>query len=349
MKTVWILAAVLILVAPAPSLDAEGLAGGIAVAVSADGKQLVAGGRNRALYEIDPASLEVKRRAYLGRQIQKMAFSPSGKTLIVESTKVVQWLSAETFAVRKTLENAGRITMVPAAGLLAVNSKARPYSIKLLDIETGEEKASVPYDKMKSVAAFALQPDGKQVAILYGRRRDESEKKVAYKEIPKDLKGPALNVFKQKNDGYTASFAIFDVATGQPVLEKTLWYGAPGGGNIAFWNGDKVFVVGYENQNATIDAKGEVAYFELANSYNYARSCDATGAALLTGGLRRGARTTLPDRKAVAFELDKIEGFPEYFKSFDFAADGTGYAGTTASRVVRIGADGVVQASKPIY
>ena len=349
MKKFWILIATLLLTAPGAPVDAEGSAGGLAVAVSSDGAQLVVGGRNRALYELDPVSLEVKRRVYLGRRVQKMAFAPSGKALWVESSDVVQFLSAKTLTVTNTIPKAGRLTAVPAAGLVAVDSKARPYAIKLFDIESGAEKATVPYDKMKSVAAFALSPDGKQVAILYGRKRTDAETKVGYKDVPKDLKGAALNEFKQKHDGYASTFVILDVATGAPVMEKVVWYGSVGGGNIGFWSRNHIYVIGYKNQNARIDTKGAVTYFELANSYNYARRCNADGAVVLTGGLRSGSRTTLPDLKSVAFKLDELPGFPEYFDSFDFAKDGTGFAGTTGARVVRIGADGTIQASQPVF
>ena len=354
MKRLSIFLALLLLV-PAPELNAEGLQGGLAVAISADGKTLVAGGRNRALYELDPTTLAVKRRAHLGRQIMKMAFAPSGKVLIVESTDAVQWVDLATLQPTKTLEKASRITLAPAAGLVGINAKNRPQGVKLLDIETGAEKASVPYDPMIGLSGFALSPDGKQVALLYSRRRDDGEKKVAYKDIPKDLKNAARNEFMLRGDGYTCQFVVVDVASGKPTLEAKTWYGAPDGANIGFLSGGAWHFVGYKNQCVRFDAKGEATYFELTNSadatrsHHYARHASVDGTVLLTGSLRIGARTQMPDRKPVYFELDRLEGFPEYFKSFDLAGDGTAYAGTTAHRVIRIGADGAIQSSQPVY
>jgi hypothetical protein len=108
-------------------------------------------------------------------------------------------------------------------------------------------------------------------------------------------------------------------------------------------------LVGYPNQNARISPEGEVTYFELSNSYNYGLGAQADGSVVLSGGLRDGARTTLPGLEAVAFRLDELPGFPEYFKSFTFAADGTGYAGTSGWRVVRIGPDGALGPIAPVF
>ena len=60
---------------------------------------------------------------------------------------------------------------------------------------------------------------------------------------------------------------------------------------VTFWHGENVYFVCYENQNAKLDAQGEVTYFELENSYNYARQANADGSVILTGGLRDGTRT----------------------------------------------------------
>jgi len=350
-RSLTMLLALILLLAGVPvheGASAGGLTNGHAVAVSADGKRLVAGGTGRALYDLDPSTLEVKRRVYLGRWIQDMVFSKDGATLVVESAKAVQWLKYDTLEPFLTLEGAERLSVAADAGLVAVNERKGTPSIKLYDLGTGKERGAVPYDRRQTMAAFGLSPDGKRLALLYYKKRSEEEKKVGYKEIPKDLKGAALNEFKQRNDGYRAQYQIVDVGTGKPTLDVKLWYAAKGGGNRAYWNGDAVTILAYDNQNVRIDAKGTATYFELGNSYNYAMAADAKGAAFLTGGLRKGTRTTV-DLKATAFELDALEGFPEYFKSFSFAADGSAYAGTTCGRVIRFDAQGAILASVPVY
>lgn len=322
--------------------------GGLAVAVTEDGSRLVAGGDTRALYDLDPVTLAVKRRVHLGRAIVDLAFSKDGKRLVVESTKAIHILDGASLAAVKTLEKYERMSVAAGAGLLAVMDR-RAGMIRVLAMQDGSEKAALDYDRMKSVAAFGLSPDGRRVALLYNRRKDESEAKVAYKEIPKDLKGAALNEFKQRNDGYKARFRLFDVATGKTTLDTKLWYGAPGGGNRVFFHGGHVYVVGYENQNARIDAQGEAGYFELGNGYNYGMAASSDHAVFLTGGLRDGSRTAAGDLQGAAFRLDDLPGFPEYFRSFSLAADGTGFGGTTGYRVVRFKPDGTIEKTAPVF
>ena len=98
-----------------------------------------------------------------------------------------------------------------------------------------------------------------------------------------------------------------------------------------------------------IDPKGEVEYFELSHGYNYARAASADGSVVWTGGLRDGARTKIPGLEAAAFRMDKAPGFPEYYKAFSVADDGTAYAGTTAFRVAHIDAEGKIVKVAPIY
>ena len=339
---------VLLVLAPA-AVEGAGTTSGLAVAVTADGGRVVAGGSNRTLYELDPTTLAVKRRVYFGYQVQQMVFSPSGGSLVIESTGAVHWLDAKTLAVKHVVEDAGYMSIAKGAGLIALNVKVRPYSIKVYDMESGQEKGAVPYGRKRSVAGFGVSNDGKHVAILFTRDKSESEKKVGYKEIPKDLDRTARTAFQLKNDGYTSQFLVVDVASGKPTLDTPLWYSPSGGGLRVYWHGAHMFIVGYKNQNAVVDAKGAATYFELGNSYNYAHRANADGSVILSGGLRSGTRTATEGLKAAPFRLDKMEGFPEYFKSFDTTADGSAFAGTTGWRAVRIGADGKVQAAQPVY
>ena len=322
--------------------------GGLAVAVTADGSRLVAGGDSSALYELDPVSLEVKRRATVGRQVVDLAFTPDGKRLVVETTDALLWVTADTFEVTATVEDVERMSVAGAAGLVAVRA-TKGGTIRILSLADGAEKAAFLYDRMKSIAAFGLKQDGTKLAILYYKKQDPEEAKVDRKEIPPDLKNAALAEFTQKHDGYTAEYAVHEVPTGKVVLEKKLWYAAPGGGNRLFWHGENVLVVSYENQNARIDPAGEATYFELGNSYNYGMAASADGAALLTGGLRAASRTTAEKLEGTAFKLDEIPGFPEYLKNFAFAADGTGFAGTSRWRVVRLKPDATIEKVAPVF
>ncbi len=333
----------------AAPVAADGVTNGLSVAVSRDGAQLVAGGDVRALYELDPETLKVKRRVYLGRRVQEMAFSKDGSVLVVESTKALQWLDAKTLRPTKTEEKMGRMSVASEADLLAVNSTDRTRVIKVLRMTTGEQTAEIPYDRRQSIAAFGISPDGKRLALMYYRRKDESEAVVGYKDIPKDLKDAAKREFQQKHDGYMAQLLVFDVATGKTTLDKKLWYSPKGGGNRVVFAGDAIHVIAYDNQNARVTMAGEVTYFELGNSYNYGVGAAPDGSVVFSGGLRDGNRTVLDGFEATPFRLSEVMGFPEYFKDFDVSADGTGYGGTTAWRIIKISPDGKIAKSKPVY
>jgi hypothetical protein len=321
--------------------------GGLAVAVTPDGKHLVAGGDSRALYVLDPASLAVQARVPLGRAIVDLAFAPDGSALVVESTKAVQVLDTATWKVRATLERRERMSVAPAAGLFAVLSQ-QPAQVQLFSLADGTPRGAVPYDRRQSLAAMGLSPDGQRVAWITSRHADTSEPKVGWKDLPKDLHGAALDEFKQKHDGYVSTLHVVEVAGAGNVLEKTLWYACSGGSRL-FWRGADLVVVGYDNADARIAPDGTVTWFELGNSYNYGHAASADGSVILSGGLRSGTRTKTDGLEATPFRLEKLPGFPEYWKSFTLATDGTGWGATSCWRVVRLDASGRIVKVAPVY
>jgi hypothetical protein len=49
------------------------------------------------------------------------------------------------------------------------------------------------------------------------------------------------------------------------------------------------------------------------------------------------------------FEIDRLPGWPEYYKGFGFGPDGTVYGVTTAYRLVRINKNGEAEKVVPVY
>ena len=167
------------------------------------------------------------------------------------------------------------------------------------------------------------------------------EPKVAYNEIPKDLKGFAQKEFKQKNDGKIASLLTLDVA-GKSISNTATTFFSENSGTL-FYKGDDFFVVTYGNVNAKVNPAGELSLFELGNSYNYGIGTSRDNSVILTGGLRNLCITTVDTMAAGKGEIDKIDGWPEYWKGFSGTDDGSAlYGGTSAYRVAKIGADGAV-------
>lgn len=79
--------------------------GGLTVAISPDGKTLVAGGDTRTLLIIDPESLEVKIRVWVETTITDLYFSKDGGTLLIgdSSDRVLLYMSTVGFAPMETL------------------------------------------------------------------------------------------------------------------------------------------------------------------------------------------------------------------------------------------------------
>lgn len=342
-----LLAAVVTLGSPRPS-EAAGLASGHAVAVTADGSRVVVGGSNRALYEVDPNTLEVKRRVYLGRRVSEMAFTQDATRLWVESTKGIHILDGKTLEILETRDNLARMAVVPGLDRLVVFHRRRPTGLRVLDMKTGETLRALPVESRSTPVGFALSPDGSKVALLHGREKLESEPKVARGDVPKELRGAARNEFLQRKDGYGQRLVIFDMSSGEVVRETTSWFATSSGSHRLLWRGEELLVVTYQNQNARFDAKGEATYFELGNSYNYAHFASPDGRNVWSGGLAQGALTPA-EGAATLFELPAPGGFPEYFKAFSLAKDGTAFAGTTAFRVARFDAKGKLVKVAAIY
>lgn len=330
-----------------------GLTDGLAVAVTADGARLVAGGSNRVLYELDPTTLEVKRRVWLGRQIMHMLFSPDGKVLVVESTSAVQWLKADTLEPFATKKDARGIQPVPALGAVAmvIPDYTKP-AVRLFDFADASEKAAVVYDPRQGLHAFGVSEDGKQLAILHKQQRDENEEKITGRKIPEKLReeqGAALANFEQRHNGYGALFHVFDVASGEQKLEKQLWFSSQDHDSLLTWRGADTYVIAHQKHCAKIDAEGAVTVFVTPHGNNDAYHASRDGKSFWTGGYRGGSRIQTPELSSATFQLDELEGFNETFKDFTTTADGGAYAGTTAFRVLRLGADGKIQKIAPVY
>ena len=78
-------AAVALTALGAPAFAALPL-GGLAVAVTQKGDKLVAAGETRTLIILDPKSLAVKERIWLGAPVVNLAFSGSGSTIVAADT-----------------------------------------------------------------------------------------------------------------------------------------------------------------------------------------------------------------------------------------------------------------------
>ncbi|MBM4284756.1 MAG: hypothetical protein FJ128_05850 [Deltaproteobacteria bacterium] len=323
--------------------------GGLAVAVSPGGETLVSAGDNRVLYVLDAAKMEVTNRVWLGVGIVNLAFNKDGSRVVAEDTDgTLHLIDAKEWKVLKKAPKAERMSAAPQADLVAgVNTGATPNTIQILSMTDLSSKGQVTLPGKPKVVSMGLDAGGARLAVLLEAVADESEPKGA--TPPAGVKGLELETFKLKHDGKTSLLLIFNTADGKQVGEHKLWYSPSSTRWMAFFQGENVLVVNYSNVNAKIDGKGEVTLFQLDNSFNYGLGISADQTVLMSGGLSDGTYTKVEGLNMVKFQPDKLPGWPEYFKHFAVAKDGTAYGSTSSYRIIKIKPGGAFDKSYPVF
>ena len=345
------LAAALTLTLAAPVFAATPKAALGALAVSPDGGTVAAAGDNRVLYLVDPATLVVRERIAIGTNPLELWYSADGATLAMLTTDDAllffdtgDWTPKgelkDVFAVAHAATADALVTLGRPAkaqdGSFATPLRVVPLSgaAPTLDVAVAGELASI-----------ASRPDATAFVALTKQVKDDGETK---EEPPSDLKGIDKEIFKLQHDQQASEIVLLDAA-GMETGRQPSWF-SQGSPLLGAYAGDAVFFWGYSNRNAIFTEDGGLmVLFEGPSSFNYAIGTDAAQSRVAVGGLREGGIVTLFDLAAVEFAIDQQRGWPEYFEGFAFAPDGSLWGGTTAYRLVHIGADGQLIDVKSIF
>jgi len=313
-----------------------------AVAVSPDGKILVAGGDNRVLYVIDAAAMEVQKRIWIKTGIFEAAFNKDGSVLVVEDTsETLFFFKTSDWQVFNKVMNAGYMSAAPAADLIAgVASGYQKSTVKFISMSNGTWKDQVVFPG--KVVSIGLNAEGNRLVLLANGPKDKEAKK----PTPKELKGFDASIFRQKNDGKVSIIAEFAVPSGKKLSEKTIFYSS--GYPLALVSEKRTLFIDYSNVNIIVEGD-KITVFQGKSSYNYAKGISPDRKKFLLGGLRNGTLVNVEDLAMKTFEIDRLPGWPEYFKGFGFGPDGTGYGVTTAYRLVRINKNGTAEKVVPVF
>lgn len=311
---------------------------GLTVAVSQSGDKLVAGGSTRTILVLDPNSLEVKSRHWIGVSIVRMAFNKDASILAVQGTsRIVYLYDTNTWKTKYQLQRHDLMTTNVAKDILAaVNHSYRDGVIFLKSMKDGSSIGQIPLEEKQRVSALGFNREGTRLGVLYRGKKSQNEKKLAYRDIPRDLRGLAREDFKQRNDGRESIYRVYSVPDGKLITEKDTFFTLNNG--LLSVDRSGLTVLGYSTDGARINQDGNANLFRTKNSFNYGVALSPNQDLWLSGGLRNYSITANPSLTAKGNgRLDRLPSWPEYFKGFASTADNKWiYAGTSAYRVVKI-------------
>ncbi|MCC2096106.1 MAG: hypothetical protein KDJ29_04410 [Hyphomicrobiales bacterium] len=325
--------------------------GGLTIAVDTSGKLLVAGGDTRTLVVLDPGSLEVKARHWIGTSIVRLAFNNDGSILAVEDTSGTVFLyDTKTWKAKYTLQKHANMATAPAQNILAgVNTSYRGGTIDFNSMKDGANLGQIQLGARERVAAMGFSKDGKKLGVLLSAEKSPDEKVVKYSDIPKDLRGQARDEFRQLNDGKVSAYRVYEVSSGKKLSEGKTWFSLGHSGQLTF-DGDAVVALAYSSYGARIEPDGKTKMFKTKNSYNYGLGLSPDGSTWLSGGLASYSLTGVADMaNKGSGRVSRLPGWPEYFKGFSATADNKAiYGASTAYRVFKFGGDGKLIKALPI-
>lgn len=347
-KNIFLGLCLILLLCLSSGIQAATPLGGLAVAISPDGKQMVAAGDNRVLYVINPENMEVTQRVWLETCILDLEFSKDGSKVLAEDTDgSLLLISAQDWSVIKKEPKAQQMSVAREANLAAgLSAESSGNTVRFFSLDDLSVTGKVTLAQGEKVASMGLDPQGERLAVWLTPIDDASEPK---EKAPTDLKGLEADEFKLKNDGKTSRLLIFKVADGSTIVDHKLYYSPSTGGTKVLFQGEAVLIVNYTNLNAQIDSQGAVTLFKLNNSFNYGIGFSADQQILLSGSLAVGTHTKTENLHQSEFKPDRLPGWPEYFKNFTVAPDGTAYGATSAYRIIKLKPGGAFDKSYPIF
>ncbi len=319
-----------------------------AIAVSPDGKTIVTGGETRVLYVLDAATLKVTRRIWFETRLGWASYNKDGSVLVIEDERTyLHFLNAKTYEKIAALPDCYVHAHHRSADLLANikfdrKERKKPPYIRFLSLTDGSEKGRAELSLKGGTYYMTFTPDGKRLIVLV-RQKDSAEKVVKRTDIPKDLKGQARLEFEQKHDGYTSKLLAFAVPSGKLLKTTNVWYSGRRGRLNLVTEGDDVLVFQETNENARIRPDGKVTLFRTGIAGS-ARCVAEDHKTIIVCSGDRAVHIRVSDMKET--RLNPKAGT---ITGFTFLPDGSSFVVTNGYRLVRIGPDGKLKSTTPVY
>ena len=308
---------------------ANGIGG---IAVSPDGKTVLAAGDTRVVYVLDAATMEVKDRVYTGTTVVWMTYRQDGKVVFARDTSgVLTAVDTSTFKPVWQLKGTQTADYALAANLLAVTvrKKYNEYLARTIDANTFETKSETALPVKFYPRGQGISIDGLKMVVTSSSRRVKDEER---KRPPSDMRGLERNVFRHKHDQYGSQIAQIDLTTGQTEITDSWWYSSrPKHIHVTMGGAT---VLGYTSDNATIAPSGEVTMIDAGSRSQYSAMTMPAGDAYVIGAMRQISLKKAGSDSAQVFKLKRMAGWPEYVLRFTTGPNGKIYASTNAYRVI---------------
>lgn len=328
------------------AVQADVPAGGIGgLAASPDGSTILVAGDSRALYVLDPATMEVTNRVHIGTTVVWLTFRQDGAAFFMRDTSgLLTAHDAKTFERLWSVDRTETVDYALPANVLTFTVREnRDYVVKAIDATSFQEKGTYPLGEKFYPGAQGISLDGLKTVVLSRSEKRESEEK---KRATSDMKGIARSLFNQQHDQRGSRIAEIDLITGAVNIVES-WYRSD---NV---RGMKVsltdtFVLSFTEEMANIKPGGEVTIIPSGARNHYAATMTPDMSAIVSGSLRSITMKRLDSDVAQELKLKSLPGWPEYLSRFTFMPDGRLLAGTTAYRVVLVSPDGKMT-THPVY
>lgn len=320
-----------------------------AVAVSPDGRTVLAAGDNRVLYVLDAGSMTVQKRIWIGINPLAIHFSANGSAFALHDTKgALRFYDAASYRMNSEVTGVEAVAVAEKADLIftAGRPRGRDANVKTPLRAYALATGKPVLDKAVKMAILGLGVDSDARRIFAMSKFFKTDAEMVQKP-PSNLAGVARETFRQRHDGRAAQLVAFDV-NGTELGRHTSWFSSSRKVRM-IPRGNILRVISFHNYNAMFTlGTMETSLFQGKSSYNFGIGYSVENNALVSGGLAKGTIMHLDSGKQNSFSLSRIGGWPEYFKSFAVARDGTVFGGTTAYRLVRITPDGAVK-TVPVF
>lgn len=317
------------------------------VAVDSDGKTVLTGGSNCAVFVINPDTLTVKERIWVGHPVKMVSFNKDNSRIAVTTSNELKIFDAKTYQQIGSEKLRGDTAFAcPSADIVATKNHS---NIEIHSLSDGKliRKIDMPKE-YGQILGFNISPDGKQL-VTYLKEKSSKENKVPQSKWPKELKDRFdKDVYGQKNDGSSSVLLFFDVSDGKLVKTVKTWI-TISNSDLAI-NGENVTIFQYSNFNAVVDKDGKTTPFQHDQFCSYGRGMSADHKQLLAGSLGDIEIFPAKGEKGAKFKVDqRVGGWPEYFNGLTMANDGTVYAVSGAYRIMKVSPDRKTVKLAPVY